>query len=167
MTGRIVVGVDGSRESHAALRWAALEARLRETAVAAVHVLSVAWDLPDTEITAPSSALERKASALLDDALSRIGDIGARVERRLLIGDPTQRLLEEARHAQLVVVGSHGHGLLGKMKKLGSVSSHVARDAPCPVVIVRDTQSATFVTTRTGPTEIEHGVPNPRARQGG
>jgi nucleotide-binding universal stress UspA family protein len=148
MTGQIVVGVDGSVESHAALRWAALEARLRDTAVFAVHVLSVAWDLPDTEITAPSSAVERKASALLDDALARIGDIGARIERRLLIGDPTQRLLEEARHAQLVVLGSHGHSLLGKMKKLGSVSSHVARQAPCPVVIVRASQSAIFVTTR-------------------
>ena len=142
MTGRIVVGVDGSPESHAALRWAALEAQLRDIAVDAVHVLPVAWDLPDREISAPESSLERKASALLDDALSRIGDIGARVERRLLMGDPTQRLLEEARHAQLVVVGSHGHSLLGKMRKLGSVSAHVARQASCPVVIVRDSQSA-------------------------
>ena len=141
MTGHIIVGVDGSPESDAALRWAASEAQLRDSAVVAVHVLSVAWNLPDTEITAPSSDVERKASALLDDALSRVGDIGVRVERRLLVGDPTQRLLEEARRAQLVVVGSRGHGVLSKMK-LGSVSSHLARHAPCPVVIVRDAQGA-------------------------
>ena len=141
MAAPIVVGVDGSPESDAALRWAALEATLRDTAVVAVHVLPVPWNLPDAEINAPCSNVEQKASALLDGALSRISDIDSHVERRLLAGDPTHLLLEQARGAQLLVVGSHGHGMLSKMR-LGSISSHLAREARCPVVIVHDTESA-------------------------
>ncbi len=53
-------------------------------------------------------------------------------------GDPGDMIVEaaEAEHADLVVVGSHGRGAVGRFF-LGSVSDHVVRHAPCPVLVVR------------------------------
>lgn len=136
MGGRIVVGVDGSVASHAALAWACAEARVRDAVVVAAHVLSTPWELPDTEVREPASDVERAARAVLDDAIHPAADPGGRVEAHLLVGDPAERLLEAAAGADLLVVGVRDHGLLGHAR-LGAVTARLARTAPCPVVIVR------------------------------
>ena len=53
-------------------------------------------------------------------------------------GDPGDMIVEaaEAEHADMIVVGSHGRGAVGRLF-LGSVSEHVVRNAPCPVLVVR------------------------------
>lgn len=145
MAGRIVVGVDGSEHASAALRWAADEAKVRDATLVAVH----AWvylpppalgspDLlavPVGDIAGDLEVARGAAERTLDAALDEL-DGGIAIERRLVDGDAAEAILEEAAGADLVVVGSRGHGGL-KTALLGSVSNHVIQHAPCPVVVVR------------------------------
>jgi nucleotide-binding universal stress UspA family protein len=78
-----------------------------------------------------------------DDAAGRtIEGLGSRagIESRIEGGDPATAICEVAREvgADVVVVGSRGHGFL-RRALLGSVSSHVLHHAPCPVLVVRST----------------------------
>lgn len=134
MERRIVVGVDGSAASRAAFAWACTEAVFRDAVLVAVHVLSIPWHLPHAEITEPASDVERAAYETLHGVIRAAGDVKARLEARLLVGDPSERLLEVAAGADLLVVGARGHGFLGR-SRLGSVSGVLARTADCPVVI--------------------------------
>lgn len=138
MSGRIVVGVDGSDNSIAALRWALAEAKLRQ---AALDVVTAFDRLPAD--ARPAGALdpaygEHDAGGLLREALAAAGvDEAARalVNQRAVEGKPVDALLEASEGADLLVVGSRGHGkLLGAL--LGSVSDHVVRHSRVPVAIV-------------------------------
>jgi nucleotide-binding universal stress UspA family protein len=147
MAGRIVVGIDGSELGRAALRWAEEEARLRDATLVAVH----AWTfVPPASIAEPgmipvppgdlSGDLESEraaANAVLDGEVAGVGEHdGVRVEKRLMEGAPGDVLVAAAADADLVVVGSHGRGGLARAL-LGSVSHHVVKHSPCPVVVVR------------------------------
>ncbi len=136
----VVVGVDGSEGSRRALRWAAAEATVRGDALELVHV----WDPPqsyapvDMEVYAADPEPIRDASQqLLDDLVAAAQELAPGVEVRgsLVPGPPAQALLESARTADLLVVGSRGLGGF-KSLLLGSVSQQVTHHAPCPVVIV-------------------------------
>ena len=139
-TMTIVVGVDGSAASAAALRWAVAEARLHGAKVRVVH----AWHLPLLPGGEASSVdpqyveLRRQdAEAVLAQALAQIGDeAGIEVESAALEGRPASALVREAESADLLVVGSRGHGGFTGLL-LGSVSQQCAQHAPCPVAIVR------------------------------
>lgn len=130
--GRIVVGVDGSPGSMAALQWAAEEAERRGVDVHAV----MAWQLPAA--IGPKIELAVAAEA----EIARIG--GNMAERcdatficEALEGPAAETLVHAAEGAALLVVGTHGHGgFLGAL--LGSVSHHVIAHATCPVVVVPD-----------------------------
>jgi nucleotide-binding universal stress UspA family protein len=135
---RIVVGLDGSPGSDAALAWALDEARARRATVDAVHV----WHGPailDYPLAVPldTSPYERAARELLDGAVQHADTHGLvrPVERILTTGGATGVLLDVATGADLVVVGSHGTGGFTGML-VGSTSLGVARHAPCPVVVV-------------------------------
>jgi nucleotide-binding universal stress UspA family protein len=134
---RIVVGVDSSRGSSAALDWAVDEARRRG---ARLHVVS-AWELP-TAIGAPIPLPTGFAPAALAHAaaeeevrasLAEAGDVD--VEITVIEGHPRTVLLEAAKGALLLVVGRRGRSSWTGLT-LGSVSESCARSAPCPVVIV-------------------------------
>ena len=138
----IVVGVDGSPSSERALRWALQEAHRRGARVRVLH----AWSFPFTqgEIAhlageALHQPLERDAQRILDTAIREAGDAaeGVDIERTVTEGPPAAALLQAARDAELLVVGSRGHGGFAGLL-LGSVSQQCAQHAPCPVVIVRD-----------------------------
>jgi universal stress protein A len=77
---------------------------------------------------------EQVAQALVERGRSE----GVAVSFLVWEGDPGDMIVEaaEAEHADLVVVGSHGRGAVGRFF-LGSVSEHVVRRAPCPVLVVR------------------------------
>lgn len=138
---RIVVGVDGSDCSIAALRWAAKESRLRGAQLEVLHVWHLPYvGLPGVSPAYPDDEFEAYASAVLDHTVGAVADLDVPLERRIVKGHAAHELIEASGRADLVVVGSHGHGgVTGTL--LGSVSQRVAMHAECPVVIVRSSSS--------------------------
>jgi nucleotide-binding universal stress UspA family protein len=146
---RIVVGVDGSDASKDALRWAIDEARLRQAAVDAVYAWQVPIMPPDVgpslapsasalEMTALFPKLEESARLLVQDVVREVAGDRPDVEVRAVPveGPPANALLDAAQGADLLVVGSRGHGHFKGML-LGSTSLHIVQHAPCPVVVLR------------------------------
>jgi nucleotide-binding universal stress UspA family protein len=139
----IVVGVDGSRSAQAALHVAVDEAKLRGAVLRAV----MAWNVSTMAYGGMSgfgpnidpTVVEEGARATLDSAVDALGEqaIGVEVERVMRMGQPAQVLVEEARGADLLVVGSRGHGGFAGLL-LGSVSHQCALHASCPVLIVHE-----------------------------
>ena len=141
--GRIVVGVDGSPASKAALSWALNEARLRHAPVEAVH----AWQFPAIAVThfgaeaVPVFAredIEKAADEMLQETVKEVArdHCDVAVTATLTQGRPGDALLTVAEGADLLVVGSRGHGGFTGLL-LGSVSNHIVHHAQCPVVIIR------------------------------
>jgi nucleotide-binding universal stress UspA family protein len=140
----VVVGVDGSAESIAALRWAA---RYATAAGARVRAL-LAWHYPGAVGGPPPGMApepvhdqtEAQMHETLDAAIARAyeGQETAGVEKSTAYGHPAQALIEESREADLLVVGRQGHGGFTGML-VGSVSIHCVTGAFCPVVVVRGT----------------------------
>ena len=139
---RIVVGVDGSAGAEAALAWALHEAEATGSDVTAV--LAYSYDLwwIDGGADYEPKQIERKAveaRAALDDMVAKWvpESTSVPVHRIVVEGHPTDVLLEVARDADLLVVGSRGRGELAGLL-LGSVSQRCAERASCPVVVVPD-----------------------------
>jgi nucleotide-binding universal stress UspA family protein len=139
-TGRIVVGVDGSEGSLNALSWASREARLRDATLEVV----VAWTYPIAVLPIPVApeppeveAIKKEAHELIEGALAKVADDVARVsvERRVVEGRTPEVLIERAKEADLLVVGSRGLGGFGGLL-LGSASQQCALHANEPVVVV-------------------------------
>lgn len=143
----VVVGLDGSDESRAALEFGFRRASDLRAPLIAVH----AWwvDLPDHMTSAWLNEdfierLESSARSVLDDSLApwieKFPDV--RVRKVLKRQYPAQAVLDEADDAQLVVVGSRGHGGFAGLL-LGSVSQgllhHTGR--PCPLAVVHSASS--------------------------
>ena len=138
--GAIVVGVDGSQASRDALRWALEEARVRGTAVEAVHV----WRYPVLTYAATlalavsaRAELQAGARALLDHEVDQVvaGEYDPPpVERVLLEGTPGRRLADHAAGAALLVVGRRRRGFPALLP--GSVAQRCSASARCPVVVV-------------------------------
>jgi nucleotide-binding universal stress UspA family protein len=138
----IVVGVDGSKCSHSALRFALEEARIRQARLRIVvvwHVPLVAygagWAPPPPHLSDDSEAA---AEEVLTEALRLVKEGGASVEIEPVVreGQPANALVEESAQAELLVVGSRGRGGFRELM-LGSVSQQCAHHARCPVTIVR------------------------------
>lgn len=132
---KVVVGVDGSVQSQAALDWGVQEARLRDggvLALAAGHCPYVtdaagqAWDY---------AAFERDVRAILDEELARVAEPGVPINGQLVQGSAASALVAASGDADLVIVGSRGHGGFAGLL-LGSVSSQLAHHAQCPVLII-------------------------------
>ncbi len=137
---RIVAAVDGSASSLEALRWAIRQAELTGAVVDAV----IAWQYPAAATgfgwsgVADDSDYAEIAAKTVAEAISQAVDPGSDVRVRPVVvqGYPAQVLVDVAADADLVVVGSRGHGgFAGAL--LGSVSQHCAHHAPCPVVVIR------------------------------
>ncbi len=141
--GRIVVGVDGSAASNAALRWAADEAVRRHGRLEAVIAWrpSVALGPPAGHPPASACSIAERAEdaeALLDTALAQVGGgqaAGAvEVERRVMRGSPHRVLMEAADGASMLVIGGGSGKLAGKLP--WSTGRQVVNGARCPVVVV-------------------------------
>ncbi len=136
--GVIVVGVDGSGPSREALRWAARQAKLTASRLRVV----LAWHLPVTygypvpypDDFDPESDARRALAEAVDATLGASPNVD--IDQEVVNGPPALVLLEAARDAQLLVVGSRGHGAFAGML-LGSVSEQCVHHASCPVVVIR------------------------------
>lgn len=138
---KVVVGVDRSEGSRAALRHAAREAAAHGTELVVVHAWESAFEhVHDTQTTdvLRATALQ-SAVTLLDDVLAdAVADPGWEVQRvtvRPVQGEASEVLLAAVRQGDLLVVGRNRGDLLRRVL-LGSVSSRVLRAARCPVVVV-------------------------------
>lgn len=128
----ILVGVDESPASRAAMQWAVRHACATRSQIQAVAV----WHLPPQfgEVPVlPCEQLQEEAQAWLLAAVPPDCDVPVHTE--VVRGDPTAVLLEHARRAQLIVLGNHGHGVLHSAI-FGSVVQRCAHRARCPVVLV-------------------------------
>jgi nucleotide-binding universal stress UspA family protein len=134
---KVVVGVDGSPESDAALRVAYDEARIRNGELVVVH----AWQFP---ALGPSGDDRARAEEALADSVERLRVVAepeVPIVAKLVGGDPRQALMRESGDAALLVVGSRGLGRVSAAV-LGSVSHYLLHHAPCPVEIVPPLQRA-------------------------
>ena len=134
---RIVVGVDGFESSKAALRWAIHQAKLTGAVVEAV----TAWQIPVGTGLVPATDMpdyQDDARMVLIEAITEMCMIDAEVQvrPRVVEGRAAQVLLDAAEGAELLVLGSRGHGGLAEAL-LGSVGQYCVHHAPCPVVIMR------------------------------
>ncbi|MFJ5599943.1 universal stress protein [Micromonospora parva] len=135
----IVVGTDGSEQSRTAVRWAAVEARLRAAPLKILTAYS--WNGPPDAFGGMGElpdVIAQQFDRLAADAAAeaRALEPGIEVSGAAVIGDPASVLLEAGRTAAMLVVGNRGRGGFASLL-LGSVSQQVATHAAGPVVVVR------------------------------
>ncbi|GAB7045096.1 universal stress protein [Catenuloplanes indicus] len=137
--GQVAVGLDGSPASRSALRFAVRAAVSRGVPLHAIRVWAPPAPLwqppgfdPDAVLAAELAALGKDLAAYPEPQITA----------EVVAGHPAGVLVSAARHAQLVVVGSRGHGGFTGML-LGSVSQHLLHHAPCPVAVVREPAPST------------------------
>jgi nucleotide-binding universal stress UspA family protein len=142
---RIVAGVDGSDSSLSALRWAIRQAGLTGAAVDAVAT----WHYPVSSYgyvpvgDAEDYDFQKITEKVLSDAISSSLEPGSDVHVRshVIEGNAAQGLIDASDGAELLVVGSRGHGGFTEAL-LGSVSQHCVHYAHCPVVVIRGQNQA-------------------------
>jgi nucleotide-binding universal stress UspA family protein len=129
--GPIIVGVDDSRSSYAALEWAVVEAGQWALPLHLLHV--VEWQPQGVDAPAGTGR-----EAIVSAARERVRSAAPHlpVTDETVAGDPAGVLVDRSRHASMIVVGNRG---LGGFRSLltGSVGAQTAAHAQCPVVIVR------------------------------
>ena len=138
MTYRIVVGVDGSEHSNAALRWALAEAEAHSGGMVTA-VLS--WQVPFLSFPGAfdRDELENAYKNFLIETVSAIAPKPAvPLETLVAEGDPTESMVEASKDANLLVLGIRGRSPFAGLL-LGSVSQGAAATAHCPVVLVKRT----------------------------
>jgi nucleotide-binding universal stress UspA family protein len=137
----VVAGVDGSEQSVAALRWAdylatACGGRTLVVAVwqanTASALLGEGWS-PLPSDWDPQAIVQTELRHVLEDYYGK--DLPASVEARVEEGNPARVLMDLSKDAQVLVVGSRGHGGFASLL-LGSVSAACAEHAKCPVLVV-------------------------------
>jgi nucleotide-binding universal stress UspA family protein len=157
----ILVGVDASESSLAALAWAAGQARLTGLPLRVVH----AWTFvpyPYVDPLLVRSTAEEAAQQVLrraiDDAIGDDDTIDVRAE--IVVGHPARVLGRLGRTARMIVIGGGGHGELAGLL-LGSVGLHLAAHAPVPVVIVPAIRVPATVAAATGGDSVAAPVHHP------
>lgn len=137
---KIVVGLDGSEPSVAAFRWAVRQALLTGSVVEAV----MAWQYALVPDGAGDRGPEIRDALdhVIGEAFSDLPPVA--VSRVVDEGEPALTLVERSKDAELLVVGSRGHGALVGML-IGSVSQYCVSHAHCPVVVLRGPEDAEFL----------------------
>ena len=136
---RVLLAVDGSKDSHAAAAYLKLlplppSTPIRIVAVAPLPVFAAdVASMPQLK-----SAVIDRAREVVDEARIGLTERGFAIETDVAVGDPRMEIVRQAEEwkAELVVVGARGLGMVKRLL-LGSISDAVARHAPCSVLIVK------------------------------
>lgn len=142
MPGTIVVGIDGSDTAKLAARWGAKEAGLRGARLELVGVVEAATSSGGFGFPADQEdvlgRLSKAAEEHLTEVASSLDDEGSGLDiaTTVIDGHAAKVLIDKSNDADLVVIGSRGHGGFRGML-LGSVSLQVVHHSQCPVVVVR------------------------------
>lgn len=164
MTGRIVVGIDGSPQSGRALDWAVARARLGGQRLELVHTYTMAteFDFYGYHGLAAGHPLDwmiELSQELLDAAAAHVREVAPEVtctvESRM--GTPAQVLAEASEGADAVVIGRRGLGGAASVL-LGSVGNRLTTHARCPVVVVGDGELPTSGPVVVGVDDSEFGT---------
>jgi nucleotide-binding universal stress UspA family protein len=140
----ITVGVDGSHHSRRALSWAIQEASRRDASLTVLTVhhdpvrpaTGIYWGVPEhSETSADLDVARQQVRAWADTVARDIGASAPELQVTVVTGDPAVQLIAASQDADLLVVGSRGGGPVTQ-RLMGSVSSKVARNAACPVVVI-------------------------------
>ena len=136
----ILVGVDGSKESYAAVKWAAERSKVRDCRLHIICTYAVASyaaaTLDGGYAVLDDAALKEGASQIVQQGVDLAREIGAtNVHGVVEAGDPAGILIDMSKEVDLIVVGSRGGGGFAD-RLLGTVSSALPAHAKCPVVIV-------------------------------
>ncbi|MFF0777961.1 universal stress protein [Streptomyces sp. NPDC003720] len=135
---KVVVGIDGSPSSYAALRWAVRYAELVGATVDAVTAWELpglyGWSGPAVDMDVDRDEARDRMRQELTDVLG--ADAAGSVRTHVVHGNPADVLLRAAEGAEALVVGSRGRGGFTRAL-LGSVGQHLTQHATCPVVLVR------------------------------
>ncbi len=139
-TGRIVVGIDGSPLSLDALAWAARQADLTGSSLEIVMTwqlpTSYGWAVPVPDDFDPEEDVRKALETAVAAVRAEHPDVST--DSRVVSGHPAPILVEASKGADLLVVGSRGHGEFVGML-IGSVSEYCATNAHCPVLVHRAT----------------------------
>ncbi len=137
----ILVAVDGSAESDAAVRWATREAILRDAPITLLHVVApVDANWPMGPMQANITEWQRQnAGDVIEQArktlFAEVGESPPELRIELRYSHVVPTLIDASKQAQMVVAGSRGTGPLGRL--LGSVSTGLVHHAHCPVAVIR------------------------------
>ncbi|HEX2783824.1 MAG TPA: universal stress protein [Ilumatobacteraceae bacterium] len=134
---RIVVGIDGHDESKTALQWACELAAQTGAAVELVHAWEYPYRTKDAVFGSPQAEMQRDATALADSVVAGLSEEHqATIEATNVVeGITSDVLIDAAKNADLVVVGSRGRGGLRSLL-LGSVSRKVVQHSPSTVAVI-------------------------------
>jgi nucleotide-binding universal stress UspA family protein len=134
----VVVGIDGSDRSKAALAWGAHYASLTDAPLVVVAAwrfpTDYGWTWPIPEGWSPEADTQAVANREVEEVLGPEPGLAYTVS--VVEGHPAEVLTDASARASIVVVGSRGRGQFAGML-LGSVSEHLTAHARCPVVVVR------------------------------
>lgn len=148
---RIVVGVDGSAASDAAIRWAAREAAMRKVGLTLLHVMNPAaqaWRVGNARASLPSyGAMQEEEGQRVIESARRIAEEAVapseqvQTNSELAFSVPVPTLIDVTKDAQMIVVGSRGQRAW-RRGLFGSVSTGLVHHAHCPVAVIRDPADA-------------------------
>lgn len=136
---RVLLGTDLSPTSELATEWAFDLARRNDAALLVVSVID------PRDLVLPGGGFRIRVDQIRDGReaaaqrlVERGRQLGVPVTFLVWTGEPGESIVAaaEAEHVDVILVGAHNRGALGRLL-MGSVSEHVARHAPCPVLIVR------------------------------
>ena len=141
---RIVVAVDGSPASNAAVCWAARDAAMRHVPLTVVHLVNAIVPMyPAIPLSTGVAVWQEEQGRQVLEQSVKIAEDAIKTERSIDIkselrcAPPVPTLVAMSRETELLVVGSNGRGAVARLL-LGSVSSSVVRSAHCPVAVIRD-----------------------------
>lgn len=145
----VVVGVDGSSASHAAVRWAAHDAALRHVPLTLVHVLLMPVALTWPEMVMAYGIIEERVDRHGRDVLEQaqevaresLADSAVDVRIKMPTGNAVSTLSDMSKEAAMLVVGGQGENA-GHQRHLGAVSQGVLHHAHCPVAVIHDVDAA-------------------------